>query len=59
MVSAVNAWKTRTGSVEGELKSMQDAEVWRPLRGHDGNLFFFGPSAEEELRLGVTFSLDW
>ncbi|KAJ7720064.1 hypothetical protein B0H14DRAFT_3521066 [Mycena olivaceomarginata] len=36
-----------------------DAEVWKALRGHDGELFFFGSSAEEELRLGVTFSLDW
>jgi hypothetical protein len=26
---------------------------------HYGELFFFGPSAAEELRLGVTFSLDW
>jgi hypothetical protein len=59
MVSAVNSWKTRTGIVEGELRSMQDAEVWKALRGHDGESFFFGSSAEEELRLGVTFSLDW
>ncbi|KAF7368239.1 hypothetical protein MVEN_00144000 [Mycena venus] len=59
MVSAVNAWKTRTGRVEGELRCMQDAEVWKTLRGHDGELFFFGPSAEEELRLGVSFSVDW
>jgi hypothetical protein len=59
MVSAVNAWKTRTGTVEGELRSMQDADVWRTLKGHDGEWFFFGPSAEDELRLGVTFSLDW
>lgn len=58
MVAAVNAWKTRT-TVQGELKSMQDGEVWRTLRGHDGDSFFFGPSAKEELRLGVTFSLDW
>jgi hypothetical protein len=58
MVSAVNSWKTRT-TVAGELKSMQDAEVWNTLKGQDGNLFFFGPSADEEIRLGVTFSLDW
>lgn len=58
MVASVNAWKTRT-TVEGELRSMQDGELWRTLRGHDGELFFFGPSAAEELRLGVTFSLDW
>ncbi|KAJ7907496.1 hypothetical protein B0H13DRAFT_2332311 [Mycena leptocephala] len=59
MDSAVNAWKTRTGTVDGELRSMEDAEVWKELRGHDGELFFFGPSAEEKVRLGVTFSLDW
>ncbi|KAJ6572665.1 hypothetical protein B0H10DRAFT_1964333 [Mycena sp. CBHHK59/15] len=58
MVAAVKAWKTRT-TVEGDLKCMQDGEVWKTLRGHDGELFFFGPSANEELRLGVTFSLDW
>jgi hypothetical protein len=59
MVSAVNSWKTRTGTIEGELRSMQDADVWKTLRGNDGELLLFGPSAEEELRLGVTFSLDW
>jgi hypothetical protein len=58
MVSAVNAWKTRR-TVAGELRSMQDGNIWKTLRGHDGDPFFFSPSSEEEIRLGLTFSLDW
>ncbi|KAJ7142858.1 hypothetical protein C8R44DRAFT_866138 [Mycena epipterygia] len=40
-------------------KLARDADVWKTLRGHDKELFFFGPSAKEEVRLGVSFSLDW
>lgn len=58
MVAAVNGWKTRP-TVAGELRSMQDGDVWKTLRGPDGSSFFFRPSAQDELRLGVTFSLDW
>ncbi|KAJ6565433.1 hypothetical protein B0H10DRAFT_2112909, partial [Mycena sp. CBHHK59/15] len=59
MVSAVNSWRTRT-EVDGELRCMQDARVWKELKDGDGDSFFFSPKAEEEeIRLGVSFSLDW
>ncbi|KAJ7095601.1 hypothetical protein C8R44DRAFT_749152 [Mycena epipterygia] len=58
MIPAVNAWKTRH-TIPGELKSMQDAEVWRKIKGPDNTSFFFGPSSDNEIRLGVTLSLDW
>ncbi|KAJ6565709.1 hypothetical protein B0H10DRAFT_2112485 [Mycena sp. CBHHK59/15] len=59
MVSAVNSWRTRT-EVDGELRCMQDARVWKELKDGDGYSFFFSPKAEEEeIRLGVSFSLDW
>ncbi|KAJ7148859.1 hypothetical protein C8R46DRAFT_916637, partial [Mycena filopes] len=57
MTSAVNAWKTRSRAT-GELNSMQDAEVWKTIKGSDGESFFFGRGNEEEIRLGVSFSLD-
>jgi hypothetical protein len=39
---------------------MQDARVWKELKDGDGDSFFFSPKAEEEeIRLGVSFSLDW
>jgi DNA-directed RNA polymerase subunit RPC12/RpoP len=57
-VSAVNAWKSRR-QVPGELKCMQDAEVWKTIKGPDNKSFFFGGDCDKEIRLGVTFSLDW
>ncbi|KAJ6459894.1 hypothetical protein C8R45DRAFT_800584, partial [Mycena sanguinolenta] len=57
MVFTVNAWKARV-QVAGELRSMQDAKVWKEIKGHDGQPFFFGASSKHEVRLGVTFSLD-
>ncbi|KAK7016513.1 hypothetical protein R3P38DRAFT_2636232 [Favolaschia claudopus] len=58
MVAAVNSWKHRT-VVEGELKCMQDAAVWKTIKDANGHSFFFGPGVDKEIRLGVSFSLDW
>ncbi|KAJ6629617.1 hypothetical protein B0H10DRAFT_1292762 [Mycena sp. CBHHK59/15] len=58
MVDAVEAWRKRP-SADGELKSMQDGEVWKTLKDAQGRSFFFGAHSEEEIRLGVSFSLDW
>ncbi|KAJ7114849.1 hypothetical protein C8R44DRAFT_629896, partial [Mycena epipterygia] len=58
MVSAVEGWKTQR-TVAGELHSMQDASVWRTIKGPDNQLFFYGGDSDKELRIGVTFSLDW
>ncbi|KAK7034237.1 hypothetical protein R3P38DRAFT_2466619, partial [Favolaschia claudopus] len=58
MFQAMNAWKTRL-VVPGEMRSMQDGEVWKSIKGPDGESFFHGPSAEKEIRVGVTLSLDW
>jgi hypothetical protein len=58
MVSAVESWRTRT-PVDGELKCMQDGRVWKEIKDAHGESFFFGPGSEEEIRLGVSFSLDW
>ncbi|KAJ7609571.1 hypothetical protein DFH06DRAFT_1017021, partial [Mycena polygramma] len=58
MVSAVESWRTRT-SVDGELKCMQDARVWKEIKDGRGESFFYGATSEEEIRLGVSFSLDW
>lgn len=58
MISAVNAWKNRS-RIPGLMASMQDGNVWKTIKGPDGNRFFFGAQADREIRLGVTFSLDW
>ncbi|KAJ7673009.1 hypothetical protein DFH06DRAFT_51334 [Mycena polygramma] len=59
MVSAVNSWRKRPRNVTGELKCMQDAAVWNSMQGPDGKSFFYGPGCNDEIRLGVSFSLDW
>jgi hypothetical protein len=58
MVEAVNSWKTRP-RVEGELNCMQDGKVWKTIKDGKGQPFFFAPEAADEIRLGVSFSLDW
>ncbi|KAJ7443281.1 hypothetical protein FB451DRAFT_1190185 [Mycena latifolia] len=58
MVPAVEEWKSRH-KVRGELRSMQDATVWNTIKGPDGKLFFYEGDCDKEIRLGVTFSLDW
>jgi hypothetical protein len=58
MFRAVNAWKTRM-RIPGEMRCMQDGAVWSTIRGVDNELFFYGPGSEDEIRLGVTLSLDW
>ncbi|KAJ7914142.1 hypothetical protein B0H13DRAFT_1873220 [Mycena leptocephala] len=58
MVHEVNKWKTRERK-RREWGSMQDDNVWKTIEGPDGRPFFFGPEANREIRIGVTFSLDW
>ncbi|KAJ6506558.1 hypothetical protein C8R45DRAFT_1208644 [Mycena sanguinolenta] len=57
MVATVNSWKTRS-EVDGELRSIQDGHVWKAMKDKQGRPFFYGPHAEDEIRLGVSFSLD-
>lgn len=38
---------------------MQDSEVWKTIKGPDGKSFFLEGDCDAEIRLGVTFSLDW
>ena len=45
--------------IDGEPRYMQDAKVWKTMKDTNGKLFFFGPHVEEEIHLGVSFSLDW
>lgn len=58
MVAAVDQWKTRP-TVPGESRCIQDGKIWQTIKGPDGQKFFYGTSSEDEIRLGVTFSLDW
>jgi hypothetical protein len=58
MFHAVNSWKTRL-QVPGEMRCMQDGAVWQTIKGRDNELFFYGPGAENEIRVGITLSLDW
>jgi hypothetical protein len=58
MVSAVESWRSRP-RVDGELHSMQDADVWSSMKDAEGQQFFFGPHSEKEIRVGVSYSLDW
>jgi hypothetical protein len=58
MAPAMNLWKVRP-QVAGECRTIQDGKIWNTIKGADGHRFFFGPGNEKEIRLGVTFSLDW
>jgi hypothetical protein len=58
MVPAVNLWKSRE-STPGESRTIQDGRVWKTLKGHDKQSFFYGESSKREIRIGTTFSLDW
>jgi hypothetical protein len=58
MVSAVTSWKARQRSPD-ELRSIQNEKVWNTIKGPDNKQFFFEGDSEKEIRLGVTFSLDW
>ncbi|KAJ7721663.1 hypothetical protein DFH07DRAFT_784070 [Mycena maculata] len=58
MVSAVNSWKTRSKKA-GEAQCMQDADVWKTIKGPDVKSFFFGLAAKNEIRLGTSLSFDW
>jgi hypothetical protein len=58
MVAAVDQWKTWP-RVPGESRSIQDGKIWQTIKGPDGQKLFYGDSSENEIRLGVTFSLDW
>ncbi|KAJ7205556.1 hypothetical protein GGX14DRAFT_568891 [Mycena pura] len=47
MVSAVDAWKTQIG-VDGELRCMQDGEVWKEIKDANEQPFFYGPDSDQE-----------
>lgn len=55
---ACTSWKSRL-TVPGELKDISDGEVWKTIQGPDQKPFFSDPDDDEELRIGVTMSLDW
>lgn len=57
--AACEAWKARP-STPGSYSHMSDGAVWNDLKGPDGRCFFDRDDPQDgELRLGVTFSLDW
>ncbi|KAJ7312546.1 hypothetical protein DFH08DRAFT_821987 [Mycena albidolilacea] len=58
MITAVNLWKSRE-STPGESRTIQDGRVWKTIKGHDKQSFFYSESSKREIRIGTTFSLDW
>jgi len=48
-------------TVPEELNSIMDGRVWNEIEGPDGKPFFHKASLTEpdEIRLGVTFAVDW
>ncbi|KAF8840023.1 hypothetical protein BDN67DRAFT_693413 [Paxillus ammoniavirescens] len=56
--TACESWKTRTTKT-GELNDISDGEVWCTSQGPDQRPFFSRTEHPEELRIGVTMSLDW
>ncbi|KAG1862061.1 hypothetical protein DFJ58DRAFT_657027 [Suillus subalutaceus] len=56
--AACESWRSRTVK-PGELHDISDGEVWRTIQGPDQAPFFSGTETSQELRIGVTMSLDW
>ncbi|KAG2113236.1 hypothetical protein DEU56DRAFT_749141 [Suillus clintonianus] len=56
--AACESWKSRTVK-PGELHDISDGAVWRTIQGPDETPFFSGMETSQELRIGVTMSLDW
>jgi hypothetical protein len=54
---ALDAWRRRHVEV-GWLRTIMDANIWKELKDRDGAQFF-GHRNDDELRLGVTLSMDW
>lgn len=51
-------WKTRTCK-DGFRADIMDGDIWKTAKGPDGKLFFDPEDTSDELRIGVTMSLDW
>jgi hypothetical protein len=56
--AACESWKSRTVK-PGELHDISDGAVWHTIQGPDETPFFSGTETSQELRIGVTMSLDW
>lgn len=56
--AACKSWRSRTVK-PGELHDISDGEIWRTMQGPDQTNFFSETEASQELRIGVTMSLDW
>ncbi|KAG1861529.1 hypothetical protein DFJ58DRAFT_839673 [Suillus subalutaceus] len=56
----LNAWRSQP-TTPGKCSSIQDGEIWKTLRGTDGNLFFDNTAERQdadELRIGITLGFD-
>lgn len=60
MEQIVEEWRDRPQATD-ELNCMMDGRVWKTIPGPNGQPFFDRDSLTEdtEIRLGVTFALDW
>ncbi|KAH9918997.1 hypothetical protein B0H21DRAFT_658912, partial [Amylocystis lapponica] len=59
--TSLDAWRHKDPTPPGQLRSIQDGNLWKTLPGPDGQLFFDNrPDREDpsELRIGVTLGFD-
>ncbi|KAF8839069.1 hypothetical protein BDN67DRAFT_878520, partial [Paxillus ammoniavirescens] len=56
--NACETWKVHM-TKPGELHDISDGEVWKTAWGPDQQPFFSKADSSNELRIGVTMSLDW
>jgi hypothetical protein len=54
----MEAWR-KYESPQEHLCHLQDGDVWKTIKDSEGHSFFENPCPKEELRLGITVSLDW
>ncbi|KAI0366608.1 hypothetical protein BV20DRAFT_913843, partial [Pilatotrama ljubarskyi] len=59
MEAELEAWEERQIPPPGEYHSIQDGQVWKTIKGSDGELFFGPDRDRDELHIAVTFHVDW
>ncbi|KAG2350555.1 hypothetical protein BDR05DRAFT_993937 [Suillus weaverae] len=60
MEEHLDAWHSQS-TIPGKSQTMQDGQIWKTIKGHDGKLFFNnGPDCcdKDELHIGITLRFD-
>ncbi|KAG2741428.1 WD40 repeat-like protein [Suillus brevipes Sb2] len=60
MEEHLDAWRSQS-TIPGKSQTMQDGQIWKTIKGHNGKLFFDNSPErcdKDELRIGITLGFD-